>query len=64
MSEQRYAELYERLQDGKKKNPSVEQVFLRGWNAGIDFAIKQMKLTCDEVIEDETISRETIEVSE
>lgn len=53
MSEQRYAELYERLTNGKKKKPSGEQVFLRGWNAGIDFAIKQMKLTCDEVIEDE-----------
>ena len=64
MSEQRYAELYERLTDGKKKNPSVEQVFLRGWNAGIDFAIKQMKLTCDEVIEDESISRETIGAAE
>ncbi len=52
MSEQRYAELYERLIGGKKKNPTIEQVFLRGWNAGIDFAIKQMKLTCDEVIEE------------
>jgi hypothetical protein len=64
MSEQKYAELYERLVAGKKKKPSAEQVFLRGWNAGIDFAIKQMKLTCDEVIEDESISRETIGAAE
>lgn len=48
MSEQRYAELYERLTAAKKKNLPIERVFLRGWNAGIDFAIKQMKLTCDE----------------
>ena len=34
-------------------NPSTEQVFLRGWNAGLDFAIKQMKLTCDEVVAEE-----------
>jgi hypothetical protein len=52
MSEQRFAELYERLTNGKKKNPSIEHVFLRGWNAGIDFAIKQMKLTCDEVVDE------------
>ena len=52
MSEQRFAELYERLVGGKKKNPSTEHVFLRGWNAGIEFAIKQMKLTCDEVVEE------------
>lgn len=52
MSDQRYAELYERLTSGKKKKPSIEQVFLRGWNAGIDFAIKQMKLTCDEVVDE------------
>ncbi len=59
MSEQRFAELYERLTNGKKKNPSIEQVFLRGWNAGVDFAIKQMKLTCDEVIDENPISHET-----
>jgi hypothetical protein len=47
------AELYERLVQGKKKKPGLEHVFLRGWNAGIDFAIKQMKLTCDEVVEAE-----------
>jgi hypothetical protein len=52
MSEQRFAELYERLNAGKAKRPSTEQVFLRGWNAGVDFAIKQMKLTCDEVVDE------------
>lgn len=59
MSEQRFAELYERLTNGKKKKTGVEQVFLRGWNAGIDFAIKQMRLCCDEVVEDETVSQTT-----
>jgi hypothetical protein len=52
MSEQRFAELYERLTAGKAKNVTVEHVFKRGWNAGIDFAIKQMKLTCDEVVDE------------
>jgi hypothetical protein len=51
MSEQRFAELYERLTMGKSSQATPERVFLRGYNAGIDFAIKQMKLTCDEVIE-------------
>lgn len=58
MSEQRFAELYERLIAGKKKNPSIEQVFLRGWNAGIDFGIKQMKLTCDEVVDESSEAAE------
>jgi hypothetical protein len=58
MSEQRYAELYERLVAGKKKKVTGEQVFLRGWNAGIDFAIKQMRLTCDEVVEQESEAAE------
>lgn len=45
------AELYERLVAGKSKLATSERVYLRGWNAGIDFAIKQQRLTCDEVIE-------------
>lgn len=51
MSDQQMAELYERLVAGKANNVTVERVFLRGWNAGIDYAIKQMRITCDEVIE-------------
>ncbi len=45
------AELYERLVKGKSNQATAERVFLRGWNAGIDFAIKQQRLTCDEVVE-------------
>jgi hypothetical protein len=52
MSEQRFSELYERLTNGRSRKADADHVFLRGWNAGIDFAIKQMKLTCDEVIEE------------
>ena len=51
MSDVQMAELYERLVKGKSKMATAERVFLRGWNAGIDFAIKQQRLTCDEVAE-------------
>jgi len=46
------AELYERLAAGKSKRATSERVFLRGWNAAIEWAIKQMRLTCDEKIEE------------
>lgn len=59
MSEQRFAELYERLTNGKSKQATPERVFLRGYNAGIDFAIKQMRLCCDEVIDEEPVSQTT-----
>lgn len=52
MSDQQAAEFYERLVAGKSRQATAERVYLRGWNAGIDFAIKQMKLTCDEVVEE------------
>lgn len=53
MSDQQVAELHERLTGGKsKKPPTIDQVFLRGWNAAIDWSIKQLKLTCDEVVEE------------
>jgi len=52
MSDQQAAELYERLKAGKSKQATAENVFLRGWNAGIDFAIRQVKLTCDEVVDE------------
>lgn len=52
MSDQQTAELYERLVAGKSKKVTVERVFLRGWNAGIDYAIKQMKLSCDEIVDE------------
>lgn len=57
MSDNQMAELYERLVAAKKKDLPVQRVFLRGFNAGIDFAIKQMKLSCDEVV-DESVSHE------
>ena len=51
MSDQLAAELYERLSGAKSKSATKERVFIRGWNAAIDFAIKQLKLTCDEPVE-------------
>jgi len=53
MSDQQMAELYERLNAGKAKRATAERVFLRGWNAAIDWNIKQMRLACDEPIEPE-----------
>jgi hypothetical protein len=47
MSDAQFADLYERLIKGKATSPSHERVFQRGWNAGIDFAIKQLSLACD-----------------
>lgn len=64
MSDQLAAELYERLSDGKSKQATAERVFLRGWNAGIDFAIKQLRLTCDEVGAEAEVSHETNEAAE
>lgn len=53
MSDQQASELYDRLSAGKTvKPPTIDQVFLRGWNAAIDWSIKQLKLTCDEVVEE------------
>ena len=53
MSEQQMAELYERLVAGKKKETSSDYPFNRGWNAGVDFAIRQLRLSCDEADEKE-----------
>jgi hypothetical protein len=53
------AELYERLVAAKKKDVPIQRVFLRGFNSGIDFAIKALRLSCDEVVEEESILRET-----
>jgi hypothetical protein len=53
MSEQWTAELYERLSSAKSSQATSDRVFLRGWNAAIDFAIKQLKLASDEPVEDE-----------
>lgn len=55
------AELYERLVHGKSALATVERVFLRGWNAGIEFAIKQMRLACDEPVENEAERAEAAE---
>lgn len=53
MSDQQMADLYEKLVAGKANVKLVEQVeskaFLRGWNAGVDFAIKQQRIVCEEV---------------
>lgn len=53
MSDQQMAELYDRLNGGKKKEKDVRYPFNRGWNAALDWAIKQMRLTCDEPVEKE-----------
>lgn len=54
MSDQRIAELYERLTAAKFKivGPKILYPFQLGWNAAIDQAIKLLKLTCDEAIEE------------
>jgi hypothetical protein len=52
LSDQQVAELYDRLAQGKKKETSLHYPFQRGWNAAIDFAIRQLRLTCDEPIEE------------
>lgn len=44
------AELYERLTAARAKRPSVEQVFLRGWNAGLDKALKEARLVFDDPV--------------
>lgn len=49
MSDQQMDELYERLVAGKSKQATSERVFLRGFNAGIDFAIRQQRMICEEV---------------
>jgi hypothetical protein len=54
MSDNRMAELYERLVEGKSRVATTERIFLRGFNAGIDFAIKQQRLVCDEIVETES----------
>lgn len=55
MSDQQMAELYERLAKAKFDIKGFKALypFQLGWNACIDFAIKQMRLTCDEPVENE-----------
>ena len=48
LSDQQMAELYERLVAAKSKRVTPDRVFLRGWNAAIDFVVKQMRAVCDE----------------
>lgn len=52
MSDAQAAELYERLVAGRRKPTTAEYPFNRGWNAAIEFAIKQLKLTYDEPVEE------------
>jgi hypothetical protein len=47
------AELYEKLSSAKSNRATPERIFLRGWNAALDFAVKQMRLVCDEPVEKE-----------
>jgi hypothetical protein len=51
MSDQQMAELYERISGARSNQATAERVFLCGWNCALDFAIKQMRISCDEVIE-------------
>jgi hypothetical protein len=48
MSDQLAAELYERLTAGKRKPTTAEYPFNRGWNAGLDFALKVLREASDE----------------
>ena len=52
MSDSQIAELYERLVAGKRKPTTAEYPFNRGWNAGLDFAIRSLKQSCDEPVEE------------
>jgi hypothetical protein len=51
MSDARMAELYERLVASKSKQATPERIFLRGCNAGLDIAIKHLKIVCEETDE-------------
>lgn len=55
MSDARIAELYEKLVAGRFeiKGPKIAYPFQLGWNACIDFVIKQMRIVCDEPTEPE-----------
>ena len=48
ISDAQIAELYERLAAGRSSQASDERVFLRGWNAAIEFAIRALRQSCDE----------------
>ena len=52
MTDEGVAELHARLTAGKRTPVKVEYPFNRGWNAAIDFAIRQMQLTCDEQVQE------------
>ena len=52
MSDAQIAELYERLVAGRRNPATAEYPFNRGWNAGVDFALRQLKLSCDEPVEE------------
>lgn len=53
MSDNQMAELYDRLVKARSEAASADRVFLRGWNAAIDCAIRHLKFVGDEAIEDE-----------
>lgn len=55
MSDQQMAELHERLVAGRSNQATSERVFLRGWNACLDWVHKQIKLSCDEPVEDQPV---------
>jgi hypothetical protein len=46
VSDAQMAELYERLTAAKRPHPDA--IFLRGWNAGLDKAIKEARLAFDD----------------
>ncbi len=50
MSDNALAELYERLTAAKSPRPTADNVFLRGWNAGLDKAIKEARLVFDDPV--------------
>jgi hypothetical protein len=42
------AELYERLRAGLSGHVSPDSVFIRGWDAGVRYAIDQLRIATDE----------------
>ncbi len=47
------AELYERIAAKKFSEAGPDYPFRRGWNAALDFVVKQMRATCDEPQDEE-----------
>lgn len=48
MSDTLAAELYDRLRAGLSGHVSPDSLFIRGWDAGVRYAIEQLRIASDE----------------